>query len=91
MDSIGYHLRGNEDHFSARSIEDDDQNRADGYSKKTKTIYLSAEKRLGLYIDGILLPQLFWPTVRKKCSSDQEKNLRSLEQFIQTVKGQNNF
>ena len=22
---------------------------------------------------GILLPKLFWPTVRKKCSSDQEK------------------
>ena len=42
--------------------------------------------------------------MRKKCSSDQEellkfeaegrefeKILRSLEQFIQTVKGQNNF
>ena len=42
--------------------------------------------------------------MRKKCSSDQEKRLkfeaegresskflRSLEQFIQTVKGQNNF
>ena len=53
---------------------------------------------------GILLPKLFWPTVRKKCSSDQEKlfkfedegqefakSLRALEQFIQTVKGQNNF
>ena len=53
---------------------------------------------------GILLPKLFWPTVRKICSSDQEKLLkfeaegrefeiflRSLEQFIQTVKGQNNF
>ena len=44
------------------------------------------------------------PTVRKNCSSDREKNLkfeaegrefakclRSLKQFIQTVKGQNNF
>ena len=55
--------------------------------------------------NGILLPKLFWPTVRKKCSSDLEKLLkfeaegrefeifflRSLEQFIQTVKGQNNF
>ena len=54
--------------------------------------------------NGILLPKLFWPTVRKKCSSDREKLLklkaegrgfgfflRSLEQFIQTVKGQNNF
>ena len=77
MDSNGYHLRGNEDHFSARSIEDDDQNRADGYSKNTKTICLSAEKRLGLFIDGILLPKLFWPTVRKKkCSSDREKLLK---------------
>ena len=54
--------------------------------------------------NGILLPEFFWPTVRKKCSSDREqllkfeaegqefaKFLRSLEQFIQTVKGQNNF
>ena len=49
MNSNGYHLRGNEDHFSARSIEDDDQNRADGYSKNTRTIYLIAEKRLSLY------------------------------------------
>jgi hypothetical protein len=53
---------------------------------------------------GILLPKLFWPTMRKNCSSDREKLLkfeaegqefakflRSLEQFIQTVKGQNNF
>ena len=54
--------------------------------------------------NGILLPKLFWPTVKKNCSSDQEKLLkfeaegqefakflRSLEQFIQTVNGQNNF
>ena len=38
--------------------------------------------------NGILLP-IFWPSVRKNCSS--AKFLRSLEQFIQTVKGQNNF
>ena len=25
---------------------------------------------------GILLPKLFWPTVRKKCSSDREKRLK---------------
>ena len=50
--------------------------------------------------NGILLPKLFWPTVRKKCFNDQEKLLkfkdedqefanflRSLEQFIQTVDG----
>ena len=54
--------------------------------------------------NGILLQKLFRPTVRKNCSSDQEqllkfkaegrefeKSLRSLEQFIQTVKGQNKF
>ena len=54
--------------------------------------------------NGILLPKLFWPAVRKKCSSDLEtlltfeaegwefvKMLGSLEQFIQTVKGQNNY
>ena len=54
--------------------------------------------------NGILLPKLFRPTVRKKCSTDREKLLkfeaegqefakclRSLEQFIQAVKGQNNF
>ena len=54
--------------------------------------------------NGILLPKLFWPTVRKDCYSDWEKLLkfraegrefakilRSLEQFIQAVKGQNNF
>ena len=47
---------------------------------------------------------IFLPTVRKNCSSDQDKILkfeaegrefakfsRSLEQFIQTVKCQNNF
>ena len=57
-----------------------------------------------LWKNGILLPKLFRPTVRKNCSSDWEKLvkfeaegrefakiLRSLEQFIQTVKGQNNF
>ena len=50
--------------------------------------------------NGILLPKLFWPSVRNKCSSDREKLLkfkaegrefakvlRSLEQFVPTVKG----
>ena len=50
-----------------------------------------------------MLPKLFSPTVRNNCSSDREiflqfeaegrefaKFLRSLQQFIQTVKGQNN-
>ena len=51
-----------------------------------------------------MLPKLFSPTVRKNCSSDWEKLLkfeadcrefenilRSLEQFIQTLKGQKFF
>ena len=63
-----------------------------------RLIFLEKDK------NGILLPKLFWPTVWKNCSSDREKLLkfeaesrefskilRSLEQFIQTVKGQNNF
>ena len=50
---------------------------------------------LEIYRNGILLPKLFWPTVRKNCSSDRgkllkfeaegqefAKSLRSLEQFI---------
>ena len=51
--------------------------------------------------NGILLPKLFWPTVRKNCSSDWEKLLkfkaegREFAKFLrsleQTVKGQNNF
>ena len=53
--------------------------------------------------NGILLPKLFWPAMTKKCSSDREKLLketegrefakflRSLGQFSQKVKGQNNF
>ena len=54
-------------------------------------------------VHGILLPKLFWPTVRKKCSTDWGKLLkfeaegrefanvlRSLELFIQTDEGQFN-
>ena len=48
---------------------------------------------VSLYLskNGILLPKLFWPTVRKKCPTDPDFFLRSLEQFNQAVKGQNNF
>ena len=62
-------------------------------NKKTNIFYGE------LICSGILLPKLFWPTVRKHCSSDREKLLkfeaegwefakilRSLEQSIQTVK-----
>ena len=62
------------------------------------------QTKIGVIVNGILFPKLFWPTVRKTCSSDREKLLNfeaegrefakcliSLEQFIQTVKGQDNF
>ena len=29
-----------------------------------------------MFRSGILLPKLFWPTVRKNCSSDREKLLK---------------
>ena len=51
--------------------------------------------------NSVLLPKLFWPAVRKNCSGDREKLLkfvdegqefakilRSVEQFIRTVKDQ---
>ena len=51
-----------------------------------------------MWWNGILLPKLFWPTVRKNCSSYREKHLKfeaesrefakilgSLEQFIHSV------
>ena len=54
--------------------------------------------------NGIFLLKLISPAVRKNCSGDREfflkfkaegqefeNFLRSLEQFIQAVKGQNNF
>ena len=54
--------------------------------------------------NDILLPKLFWPTVRENCSNDREKRLkfeavgwefekklRSLEQFIHNVKEKNSF
>ena len=54
--------------------------------------------------NGILFPILFWPTVRNFFFDDQEKRLEfktedwkfakimeSLEKFVQTMKGQDNF
>ena len=68
---------------------------------------LTLTKKIDLdQLYSILLPNCsdLHTTVRKNCSSDREKLskfeaegrefakfLRSLEQFIQTVKGQNNF
>ena len=65
---------------------------------------LGRKNEPNLIKNGILFPKLFLPTVRKNCSSDREKLLkfeaeirefakflRSLEQFILTVKSQNNF
>ena len=57
--------------------------------------YFGQERKL---INGVLLPKLFWPTVRKNWSSDREKVLkfetegrefenflRSLDLFVRTV------
>ena len=44
--------------------------------------------------NGILLPKLFWPAVRKNCSSDREKLLKfetEGQEFAKFLKCQNNF
>ena len=43
------------------------------YKDEQKKLVL---ERFSLQWIGILLPKLFWPTVRKKCSSDREKVLK---------------
>ena len=68
------------------------------------SILLQCNLALLQLINGILLPKIVLTYCEKNCSSDQEKLLkfkaggpesakclRSLEQFIQTVKGQNNI
>ena len=76
-------------------------------SKDIPQFHVKRKRKCGIacsWRNGILLPKLFWPTGRKKISSDWEKLLkletesqefakflRSLEFFFQTVKGQNNF
>ena len=37
--------------------------------------------------NGILLPKLFWPTVRKNCSSDREKLLKFEAEGREFAKG----
>ena len=71
---------------------------------KLKCTYVHRKEKetVDTCMNGILLPKLFWPTLRKNCSCDQEivlkfeakgrefaKKFRS--QFIQTMKGQNNL
>ena len=49
------------------------------------------------YENGVLLPKLFWPIVRKKCLRGRKKLLKfeaegqGFAKFIQTVKVQKNF
>ena len=65
---------------------------------------VSSTKKRDQNRNGILLPKLYRPAVRKNCSTDGEKLLkfeaegqefakflRPLERFIQTVKGQKIF
>jgi hypothetical protein len=71
------------------------------YEMRIKMVLISENLQC---LNSILLPKFFWLIARKNCSSDQEKLLkfqakaedlqnilRSLEQFIQAAKGQNNF
>ena len=50
-----------------------------------------------VYRNGILLPKFFWPTDREKLLKFEAEGrefaniFRSLEQFVRTVKGHNNF
>ena len=44
----------------------------ENWSRKDITIYIL----FGLSLIGVLLPKLFWPFVRKNCSSDWEKLLK---------------
>ena len=43
--------------------------------KKTKEVRMISSERnkVEKIFNGIVLPKLFWRTVRKKCSSDREK------------------
>ena len=45
------------------------------HNKRTYATYLNTYILWFTFVirNGILLPKLFWPTVRKKCSSDPEK------------------
>ena len=74
------------------------------WNSRTKTEDKTKLTLKSNYKNGILWPDWFWPNVRKNCSSDQEKlfkfeaegrevakHLRSLEQFIQPVKGKKKF
>ena len=68
------------------------------HEKRKKDLELYISKPLNCSNNSILFPKLFWPTVRRNCSSDREtlmkfeaKFLRSQEQFIRTLKCQNNF
>ena len=68
----------------------------------TQVVFFFLDRSSNKY--GTLVPKLIWFSVRKNCSTDREKLLkyetegkesakflRSLEQFILAVKGQNNF
>ena len=95
IDALHKRLR----HFRLRNLKKNAQK-----IRKIATCQITKSKRQLKGLNGILLPKLFWTTVRKNCSSDREKLLkfkaegwefakclRSRVQFVQRVKGQNNF
>ena len=65
------------------------------------TFHQPWEVKYQLFFENVILfPQLFWPTVRKNCSSDREKLLKfedegweftKILRSLEKLKGQNNF
>ena len=62
------------------------QSVSDDWAQSTQSncwICIGCEVSLQKRRNGILLPKLFWPTVRKKCSSDWEKCLKFEAEFFE--------
>ena len=50
--------------------------REKNHRNKVQHLFFNLLDKGGLISKGILLPKLFWTTVRKNCSSDREKILK---------------
>ena len=93
-----------EEKGSPVNVDDDDWLMRDLSGNFFKMFYVLKQNNSFEGGNVILLPKLFQSTMRKNCYSDRERVLkfeaegrefanilRSQEQFIQTVKGLNNF
>ena len=50
-----------------------------GPSFEIQMTFFNCRNQFTTSVNGILLPKLFWPTVRKNCSSDREKLSKNFE------------